>query len=321
MKIVSVLVFVTVAISGKLLTKVHAFVDFLVTSRSSDPNNKEYYFVSRIVQEQSIADARAELSKTSGFRIISGTISKTPVEWNPGWSFHLIPETVFFGDFFIEVCDANVVYVEDNLDDAGGAFLPNLKWCPWGTRVLLDLNATNGDVTVNVTEPPKQTKPPKPVVTPTFPPTAVIITGAPTMATDSPTSILSTSTDSPTPAIVTDAPTMATESPTSTVSTTQPSQVNITEEPTPVGSYENSTKANNTSESPTVTNITDVPTTPANNTESPTATAVPTFVTEMDPFSQGIAESSGGSTNLENLGFADASIHILSLVIACLIFY
>ena len=125
---------------------VNAAVDFLVTSDNTNPDNTAEHYVARIVNEDAIATARAEIEKgeglgdvVGGWQIISGTIAKTTADWNPDWSFHLIPETVFFDEFFIEVCDATVVFVEENLDIAGGAFLPGLQWCPWGTRVLREL--------------------------------------------------------------------------------------------------------------------------------------------------------------------------------------
>jgi hypothetical protein len=92
-----------------------------------------------MVNESAIADARVELNKTESFRIISGVIQAQPVGWNPGWSYHLLPSSISFADFFMEVCDASAPYVEENLADVGGAFLPGNFWCPWGTRVLAEL--------------------------------------------------------------------------------------------------------------------------------------------------------------------------------------
>ena len=59
---------------------------------------------------------------------------------------------MFFGDFFIEVCDATYPFTEENLADAGGAFLPGLQLCPWGSRVLEELR----NETVIVTEAPSE---------------------------------------------------------------------------------------------------------------------------------------------------------------------
>jgi len=135
------------------------YVDFLVTTQSSNVSNTAQHFVARITEPQAIADARAELNKTEEFKIISGTINATAVEWNPGWSFHLIPDTVFFGDLFTEVCDANVEFVEENLSDIGGAFLPNNQWCPWETRVLEELQPDEGGDPGEGEEPDDSEKP------------------------------------------------------------------------------------------------------------------------------------------------------------------
>ena len=55
--------FVIVSISlNVLLAGVDAAVDFLVTTRESDPENKTFHFVARIADEEAIADARAEVA-------------------------------------------------------------------------------------------------------------------------------------------------------------------------------------------------------------------------------------------------------------------
>jgi hypothetical protein len=150
------------------------FVDFLVTSDFTNPLNTAEHFVARLVNKTGIAVARAELNKTSDFRIISGIIEKEPAGWNPGWSYHLIPETIIFGDFFIEVCDASATYVQENLADAGGAFLPGLQWCPWGTRVLSELQAVDNNGT---TTAPSESSAPTVFTTPT--PSAIPTSPAP----------------------------------------------------------------------------------------------------------------------------------------------
>ncbi|GGP06776.1 calmodulin-binding protein [Nonomuraea glycinis] len=70
---------------------------------------------------------------------ILGRIVKRPAPYNPRWSYHYNPETVDFFDFAIEVCDASIPYVEDHLDEAGGAFLPGLIWCPWSSRLVREI--------------------------------------------------------------------------------------------------------------------------------------------------------------------------------------
>lgn len=111
------------------------YADFLVTSDRNNILNTDEHFVVRITDPAMIAEARAELDKFSGFKIISGFIEKTTADWNPRWSYHFTPSSIFFGDFFIEVCDASATYVEENLSAAGGSFLPRLQW--WVSKFIL----------------------------------------------------------------------------------------------------------------------------------------------------------------------------------------
>jgi hypothetical protein len=70
-----------------------------------------------------------------------GRIVKRTAPYNPRWSYHYNPETVDFFDYAIEVCDATLPYVEDHLDEAGGAFLPGLVFCPWTSRLTREVTA------------------------------------------------------------------------------------------------------------------------------------------------------------------------------------
>ncbi|TDD74584.1 calmodulin-binding protein [Actinomadura rubrisoli] len=70
---------------------------------------------------------------------VMGKIIKRQAPYNPRWSYHYNPETVDFFDLAIEVCDATLPYVEDHLDEAGGAFLPGLYWCPWTSRLIREV--------------------------------------------------------------------------------------------------------------------------------------------------------------------------------------
>ncbi|MEH2433373.1 MAG: hypothetical protein V7K25_03825 [Nostoc sp.] len=40
----------------------------------------------------------------------------------------------------IEVCDATTNYVNDHLDEVGGAFLPGLFWCPWSSQLVKEIS-------------------------------------------------------------------------------------------------------------------------------------------------------------------------------------
>ncbi|MEU7277393.1 calmodulin-binding protein [Streptomyces sp. NPDC045431] len=99
-------------------------------------------FVFQLTDPTRIQEARDILSGKEKDKIhVMGRIIKRAAPYNPGWSFHLDPGTIHFFEVAIEVCDASVMYVEDHLDEAGGAFLPGLYWCPWGSRLLREVPA------------------------------------------------------------------------------------------------------------------------------------------------------------------------------------
>lgn len=70
---------------------------------------------------------------------VVGRIVPRAVPYNPRWSYHYNPDTVDFFDIAIEVCDATIPYVEEHLDEAGGAFLPGYIWCPWTSRLTREI--------------------------------------------------------------------------------------------------------------------------------------------------------------------------------------
>ncbi len=97
-------------------------------------------FVIKLVEQRKIAHARAILrgEEVEG-QSVSGTIVKRPARYNPEWSYHLKPRSIEFFDFAIEVCDASIIYVEEHLDEVGGSFLPNNRWCPWTSRLTREV--------------------------------------------------------------------------------------------------------------------------------------------------------------------------------------
>ena len=58
-------------------------------------------------------------------------------------SYHLDPSTINFFQMAIEICDANMRYVEDHLDEACGAFLPGCYWCPWDSRITREVKSAD----------------------------------------------------------------------------------------------------------------------------------------------------------------------------------
>ena len=94
-------------------------------------------FVIKLVDAAKVAHARRILGGEETSRVhVQGTIVKEPASYNPGWSYHLKPETIEFFENAIEVCDATICYVEENLTDVGGSTLPNSHWCPWTSRLV-----------------------------------------------------------------------------------------------------------------------------------------------------------------------------------------
>src|SRR5437764_13012439 len=92
--------------------------------RFTDTNGKPQ-FVIQLVEPRKIEHARRILRGEEQSCVhIQGTIIKEPVVYNPGWRYHLAPESIEFFARAIEVCDASMQYGEQRLDEVGGATLP-----------------------------------------------------------------------------------------------------------------------------------------------------------------------------------------------------
>ncbi|MEZ2218451.1 calmodulin [Rhizobium sp. RCC_161_2] len=99
-------------------------------------------FVIELTNEKTIDHALKILSGEEQSQVhVHGRIIKRSQPYNPRFSFYLDPATINFFDMAIEVCDANMVYVEDHLDEAGGAFLPGNHWCPWDSRLTREVTS------------------------------------------------------------------------------------------------------------------------------------------------------------------------------------
>jgi len=97
-------------------------------------------FIFELTDERLIAHARRVLSGEETNEVhVTGRISKRPKPYNPNWSYHLDPDTIRFFAVAIEVCDANMAFVEDHLDEACGAFLPGCQWCPWDSKLVREV--------------------------------------------------------------------------------------------------------------------------------------------------------------------------------------
>jgi len=112
---------------------------FEMTQASNDDPGQT--FVVKLTDPDEIQHARDLLSGQSTDRPhVMGRIDKYKVPYNPQWHYHYDPKTVQFFDYAIEVCDANMNYVEEHLDEAGGAFLPGRIWCPWDSRIVREVS-------------------------------------------------------------------------------------------------------------------------------------------------------------------------------------
>jgi hypothetical protein len=105
-----------------------------------DPAGQLRTFVFELTDPARIAEARSIIADPRNPRHqVQGTVVQKKAPYNPEWSFHLAPASIGFFEKAIEVCDANVTYVEKRLDEVGGSFLPKSHWCPWSSRLDREL--------------------------------------------------------------------------------------------------------------------------------------------------------------------------------------
>ncbi|SEO56710.1 BP74-related protein [Actinacidiphila rubida] len=99
-------------------------------------------FIVKLTKAADIEHAREIVSgETTDRPHLLARIVKRTAPYNPRWSYYANPDTTQFFDHATEVCDATIPYVEENLDEAGGAFLPGLVWCDWSSRLVREIPA------------------------------------------------------------------------------------------------------------------------------------------------------------------------------------
>ncbi len=96
-------------------------------------------FVIKLTDPVKIQNARDQINNVVPKLSITGLIIKSTVDYNPNYSYHYDPDTIDFFEEAAEVCDATFEYTEDNLADAGGAFLPGLRLCPWDSLLIEEI--------------------------------------------------------------------------------------------------------------------------------------------------------------------------------------
>lgn len=104
------------------------------------PEGEKKEFVFELSDSKRIAEARTILSGSQSIKVhVQGKIIPNRVPYNLNWSFHLDPSSISFFEMQIEVCDANVTYVEKHLNEIGGSTLPNSLWCPWSSKLVSEI--------------------------------------------------------------------------------------------------------------------------------------------------------------------------------------
>jgi hypothetical protein len=96
----------------------------------------EETFVVRINNPVRIAEARNVSRGREKRRVhVRGRVTAEPADYNPGWSFHLDPDSVSFFEDGDPAADAGVAEVESRLKEVGGDFLPTGVWEPSASRL------------------------------------------------------------------------------------------------------------------------------------------------------------------------------------------
>jgi len=104
----------------------------------SDVNDSK--FIILLTNQQDIQKARNMINKEESMLNIMGKIVKSPIYYNSNYSYYIDPNTIAFFELAIEVCDSTFDYIENNLDEVGGSFLPNNTFCPWSSKITRELS-------------------------------------------------------------------------------------------------------------------------------------------------------------------------------------
>jgi hypothetical protein len=99
-------------------------------------------FVFQLTDPAKIQQARNMLSGVDTDDVgVMGTVVKTPAPYNQPWNYQLDPNSVRFFGMAMEACDSSISYVNDHLDEVGGALLPGSTWCPWHSKLTREVTA------------------------------------------------------------------------------------------------------------------------------------------------------------------------------------
>jgi len=109
-------------------------------------------FIFKLNNSTKIQKARDILNgiETENIRV-AGYINQEPVEYNPPWSYYLAPNSVYFFQQAIELCDAEIGYLEETLEEYCRQYPQGkCQWCPWGSVLIeeVDIDKKCSDGTV-----------------------------------------------------------------------------------------------------------------------------------------------------------------------------
>lgn len=93
----------------------------------------------KIQKARDLLDSRKPGRTPIAAKHVTGLIIKQTADYNPGYSYHYDPSSIDFFEVAMEVCDFTFSYTEDHLLEAGGAFLPGLRLCPWSSEIIEEI--------------------------------------------------------------------------------------------------------------------------------------------------------------------------------------
>jgi len=96
-------------------------------------------FVIKLADPERIAQARRILAGEEPPLQVMGKVVRGRVRYNRPWHVRLAPKSVEFFEVAVEVCDASIAYVDEHRREIGGEFLPGRIWCPWGSRLVREI--------------------------------------------------------------------------------------------------------------------------------------------------------------------------------------
>ena len=100
-------------------------------------------FVIRLADPAAVSHARGLIAGTeTADARIAGTVVKSGVAYNIGWSFHI--EDIFFFELSAEVGDSTMRFIEGNLQAVGDDLLPGGLWTGWSSALTEELPPVHG---------------------------------------------------------------------------------------------------------------------------------------------------------------------------------